>query len=136
MADAPYVKGINALAAAGINLTSDTIKVVACDSSYTANMSSDQYLSAIDSGARIATATLSSKSFTDGVFDAADPTFTAVASGDTITQLVIYKDSGSPSTSALIWRIDSYTGLPYATDNGDIVLAWPNDANKIFKIGA
>jgi len=135
MADSIFIKAIDALAAAGINLTSDTIKVVALTSGYTANMSTHQYLSDVTSGARKATATLSSKSFTSGVFDAADATFTSVAGGSTITQLVIYKDTGTESTSPLIWRIDSYTGLPYTTDGGDITLAWPNDANKIFKIG-
>jgi hypothetical protein len=134
MADQLYTTAATALGTGAINLTSDTIKIVACTSGYSANMTSDQYLSDITSGARKATATLSSKTFSGGVFDAADPTFTSVTGGSTITQLVIYKDTGSEATSQLIWRITSYAGLPIATDGTNITVAFPGDGNKIFKV--
>lgn len=133
MADNIYPSAIAALAAAGINLVSDTIKVIALTAGYTYSSSHDN-LDDVTGGARSATATLASKSLTAGVFDAADIVFTAVAAGSPITQLLIYKHTGTESTSTLILRIDSYAGLGLTPNGTDINLAWPNDANKILKI--
>jgi len=45
--------------------------------------------------------TLGSKTFTAGVFDAADPTF-ATVSGATVEAYLVYKDTGTASTSRVI----------------------------------
>lgn len=117
-----------------VDLENDTIKVVLCTAAYTANQSTDNALDDIPGGARVATATLSGKSFTNGVFDATDVVFTAPASGSTVTQAVIYQDASPESSARLIRKISSstYSGFPFATNNADVTLAWPNDANKIF----
>ena len=62
---------------------------------------------------------LGSKTFTAGVFDSADITFTA-ATGTTAEAIVLFIDSGTASTDYLIAYIDSATGLPVTPNGGDI----------------
>lgn len=120
---------------AQINWMSDTIKVILVDTgSYTPNTASHQYLTDVSGSARIAgPVTLTSKATTGGAADAADCTFTAV-SGASIEAIVIYKDTGTESTSPLIAYIDTATGLPITPNGGDIIVTWDNGTNKIFKV--
>ena len=135
MANGMYVKGIEQLMQAGINLVSDTIKVVLVDTAdYTVDLAAHDFLNDVPAGARVATATLGSKAVTGGAFDAADVTFSTVT-GDPSEALIIYKDTGTESTSPLIMYIDTATGLGVTPNGGDITVTWDNGANKIFKIG-
>lgn len=135
MANALYTKYLEAALQGQINWMSDNIKVVLVDSaSYTVNLATHQYLSDVPSGSRTATsANLSSKAATGGVADAADVTFSAVT-GPVSEILVIYKDTGTASTSPLIAYIDTATGLPVTPNGGDITVVWPNDSGKIFTL--
>jgi len=78
--------------------------------------------------------TLASKTYTNGYFDAGDAVFSAV-SGATVEALIIYIDTGTPSTSRLVAYLDTgFTGLPVTPNGGDITVQW--DAAGIFRIGA
>lgn len=135
MANGLYVKGIEALMKGEIDLVDDTIKVVLVDAAdYTVNLSTHDFLDDVPSGARVATATLASKSVTGGAFDADDVTFSAVT-GDPSEALVIYMDTTVASTSPLIAYIDTATGLGVTPNGGDITVTWDSGTNKIFKIG-
>ena len=86
-------------------------------------------------------AALASKTVTGGVADAADVTFTAVASGASITSLLVFQSSAvtggadvAASAQRLIAYIDTATGLPVTPNGGDITVAWDNATNKIFKL--
>lgn len=136
MANALYAKFKESLLSQNpsVDLDTDTIKVALVSSTYTPNTASNQYYSSV-SGVIGTPATLSGKSVTDGVFDASDITFTSVTSTATVTQLVLYKDTGTASNSPLIALIDSATsGLPVTPNGGDITVSWDNGANKIFKL--
>lgn len=86
-------------------------------------------------GTLVATSSnLASKTVTNGIADAADITYTAVAAGAAITSLVGYQDTGTPATTRLIFFLDSATGLPVTPNGGDISVAWDNGSNKIFKL--
>ena len=61
------------------------------------------------------------------------PSFTSVT-GASIEAIVLYKDTGTDSTSPLIAFIDTATGLPITPNGGDIIVTWDNGANKIFKL--
>lgn len=102
------------------NLSSDTIKVVLIDlADYTFSAAHD-FFDDVPGAAVVATATLGTKTTTGGVFDSADPTFTAVT-GDVSEALIIYKDTGSAATSPLIAFIDTgVTGLPVTPNGGNI----------------
>jgi len=60
-------------------------------------------------------------------------TFTSVT-GASIEAIVLYKDTGTDSTSPLIAFIDTATGLPITPNGGDIIVTWDNGPNKIFKL--
>lgn len=135
MANALYAKGREGFLDGSIDWDTHTIKCVLVDAAdYTVNLSTHDNLDDVPSGARVGTAqTLASKTVTDGVADAADVTFTAVT-GDPSEAIVIWKDTGTESTSRLIAYIDTATGLPVTPNGGDITIAWDNGANKIFKL--
>jgi len=90
MANALYAKGKEKILSGAINLPSDTIKASLLSSSYTANLSTDEFWSTISANLLNTSQTLGSKSVTAGVFDAADVTFTAVTSGSTVKAVVIW----------------------------------------------
>lgn len=134
MANALYAKGKEKILSGSINLPSDTIKASLLSSAYTANLSTDEFWSTISANLLNTSQTLASKSVTGGVFDAADVTFTAVTSGSTVKAVVIWKDTGTPSTSPLLVYIDTITGFPLATNGGDITITWDNGSYKIFSL--
>ena len=135
MADALYGLGRQKILEGSIAMLTDNIKTVLVDTAtYSVSIDSDEFLSDIAVGERVATSgNMSSKTTTLGVYDAANITYSAV-SGDTSEALVIYKDTGSAATSPLIAYIDSATGLPVTPNGGDITITWDSGANKIFKL--
>jgi len=133
MANAIYPKAKEQFLQGGINMSSDTIKVALIDTgTYTYSAAHDFWDDA-SAGVIGTPQTLGTKTFTSGVFDAADSTFTSV-SGATVEALIIYKDTGTPATSNLIAYIDSGTGLPVTPNGGNINVVWDSGANKIFAL--
>lgn len=135
MANALYAKGKEGFLDGSINFLSDNIKAVLVDTgTYTPVIATDTYLSSIAVGARVATSgNLAGKSVTGGVADANDITISAV-SGASIEAIVLYKDTGTDTTSRLIAFIDTGAGMPITPNGGDITITWDNSANKIFKL--
>lgn len=105
-----------------IDLLNDTIKVALIDTndvSFSAGHDNYDDVSAAVVGTPVA---LASKTTTAGTFDSADPTWSAV-SGDVSEAIVIYKDTGTASTSSLIaWYDTGVTGLPVTPNGGDITV--------------
>ena len=134
MANALYAKGKEKFLTGAINLSSDTIKVRLVKNTYAQNLGTDEFISSVTKITGTTDQTLTGKSVTDGVFDAADPTFTAVPSGETSEGVVIYKDTGVEGTSPVVAYIDTITGFPLATNGGDITIQWDNGAYKIFSL--
>jgi len=106
------------------NLSAGTVKVALIDTgTYTYSAAHDFWndASATDVGTP---QTIGSKTFTNGTFDGADVTFTAVT-GATVEALILYIDTGTPATSPLVAYIDtSVTGLPLTPNGGDITIQW------------
>lgn len=115
---------------AGLNLTSLNLKVALLDSSYTYS-SSHQYMSSISGEIQRGTTNLASKTVTNGVFDAADYTLTAVVTGHTITQFVIFYDTGTDATSNLIAHFDGFNSV---TNGGDVTVTWDSGSARIFAL--
>lgn len=66
-----------------------------------------------------------------GCFDAADATFTLVPAGAAIDCLAVFKDTGTPATSNLLFFIDGFTVTP---NGGDITVQWQNTNPFIAKL--
>lgn len=135
MANAWYKKGLENFLGGDIDVDANAIKFTFNDNAdYTVNINTDDALNDIPSGARVATSTsLTSKTKTDGVFDAADHTVSAV-SGDPFESISLFKDTGTESTSFLFIYIDTATGLPLTPNGGDVTVQWDNGANRIAAI--
>ena len=136
MANSHYDKGRESFLKGEIAIASDDIRIILVDSAdYTVNLASDQFLSSVAGGGRVATSSaLSTKTTTAGVFDADDVTLTAVT-GDPSECIVIYDHTGgADSARRLIGYIDSATGLPVTPNGGDITVTWDSGSNRIFKL--
>lgn len=136
MANALYDTGRNAFLLGDIDWVADDIRVILVDTgAYTVNLTTDDFLNDIPGGARIATsaASLANKSASAGVADADDITFTSV-SGTSVEAIVLYRHTGTESTSQLIAYIDTGTGLPVTPNGGNITVSWSAGSSKIFKL--
>lgn len=118
-----------------INWLADTIEVLLVDTSlYTVNQATDQYLSAIPIGARIAQQPLTGKTVGGGgVLGGDDTPFTGVIGNG--GAVVLYQDTGVAGTSILIIYTDCAGGLPFSFggSGADFTVHW--DSNVLRKIG-
>jgi len=135
MANSLYDHGREGFLDGSIDWDTDDIRAILIDvADYTVDLDADVNLDDIPAAARVAVSgALTGKTVTDGVADAADVTFSAVT-GDQSEALVIYKHTGTESTSRLIAYIDSATGLPVTPNGGDIKVEWDNGSDKIFRL--
>lgn len=122
---------------ANVQLDADTIAAMFLDSADDTAAVSDGDLSAIASAAREPAAascpSLASKTLGTvgvGVFDAADTTFTALT-GDSVEQLILFKNTGTDATAIILCAWDTATGLPLTPNGGDVTVVW--NASGIFK---
>ena len=108
-----------------------TVKIALVDTGTYTYSAAHEFLTSLTG--RVGTdQTLGSKTFTNGTFDAADATWTAVT-GATAEALVIYIDTGTAGTSRLVAFLDTgITGLPVTPNGGNIGVTW--DAAGIFTL--
>lgn len=131
MANAIYPKWKEAIIQGSANSSlTGTVKVALVDTgTYTYNAAHDFYddvSGVVGTPVEIG----ATKSYTNGVFDGADVTFTSV-SGNTAEALIIYIDTGSAATSRLVAYLDTnVTGLPVTPNGGNITVSW--NASGIF----
>jgi hypothetical protein len=132
MANALYPKWKEAVMQASSNSSlSGTVKIALVDTGTYTYSSSHEFLSSL-SGVVGTAQTLGSKTYTNGAFDAADVTYTAVT-GNSAEALVIYIDTGTAGTSRLVAFIDTgQTGLPVTPNGGDITVTF--NASGIFAL--
>lgn len=137
MANGLYAKGREGILDRSIDMTAATIKVLLVDTaSYSVNLATHQFLNSIPLGMRIGTAqVLASKTYTDGVFDAADVTFSGLVTPPTLEGIVIFNDTGTDTTSRLVAWFDTATGLPTSgTSVTSVTITWDAGANRIFAL--
>jgi len=134
MADVIYNSFKQKIMGNSIDLENDTIKVALVTASYTPDQDNHEDFADITNevsgtGYTAGGATLSNVSITkdntdnEGVFDADDVTW----SNSTITArgAVVYKDSGTPATSWLIFYKDF--GSDYSSVAGDFKITWNSE---------
>jgi hypothetical protein len=89
------------------------------------------FINDIPAGARVATVELTSRTVgAEGQLDAADPTFTSVT-GDPFEAFIIWKDTGTESTSPLILCLAHASGLPLTPSGTNITVTFDNGLLKI-----
>lgn len=134
MANSLYDAGREEFLTGGIDYSSDTIKMALMADTYTPNVSTDQFWSDVSSNVIGTPQTLSSKTATNGVADCSDVMFTGVGAGNNVDYIVLYKDTGTPSSSTLIALYDTATGLPFTSSGADIVITIDTGSDKLFKL--
>lgn len=132
MANRLYPKGAEKLLGS-LDLTAVTVKAALLSDAYTYS-AAHEFLSDVSATVLNTAQTLGSKAVTGGVFDAADVVYTAVTTGANAKFVALYVDTGVAGTSSLVMLIDTATGLPMATNGGDLTVQWDNGANKIFSL--
>lgn len=116
----------------GIDLDTDTIKVMLLTNSHSNNIDTQEYIDDVSANEVSGTGysaggqALANKAVTqdntddEGVFDADDLTWSS--SSITARYAVVYKDTGTPSTSPIVCIIDF--GADKTSDNGDFTIQW------------
>lgn len=115
-----------------LNLVSNTINVSLVSNTYTFSAGHTSRAD-VPNNAIIDTATLVGKSVANGVFDATDITYITVT-GNTVSSVLIFHDTGDQSTSRLIGYVDTANGLPITPTGLNITLQFSNLANRIFTL--
>ena len=135
MASAIYPKAKEQFLQGGIDMSSVNIKVTLHDLADYTYSATHEFYNEVAAAREVAESpNLASKTFVDGVFDAADFTFTAVT-GDESEALIVRVDTGVDSTSRLIAFIDTFSsGMPVTPNGGNIDVTWDSGANKIFAL--
>lgn len=114
------------------NLSAGTVKVALIDTGVYTYSAAHQFFTSASAASIGTPQTIGSKTFTNGVFDGADVSFTAVT-GNSVEALIIYVDTGTAGTSPLVAYIDSsVTGLPVTPNGGNIGITW--NASGIFAL--
>lgn len=141
MANAVFPKALEGFIKGAIDLDTAVIKC-ALVRGYTYD-STDEFVSDVVSTGTLngTSAALASVTVTNGVFDAADTTLSASASG-TDHSLLIFQASAvtggadvAQSSQRVIAYCDTGTGLPIQPGTGTVNVTWDNGTNKIFKLG-
>ncbi len=134
-----YPLGREGFLAGEIDWDTATIKIALCNG-YTYD-STDKFVSDLTGVTQAATATLGTKTVTQGVADAADGTFGTVAAGAACDSLIIYQSSAvgggadvAATAQRLIAYIDNATGLPVTPNGGEITFGFDSGATRIFKL--
>jgi hypothetical protein len=125
MANSMYGLGREAFLEGAIDAVTATLALSLFTTGYTPNLTTDQFYST-PVGAVSPTAgpvTLTSVTGSLGTLSAANLTFTSVT-GSASAYLVLFKNTGTNSTSPLIGLIDTATGLPVTPNGGNITVAW------------
>lgn len=132
MANAIYPKYKEALLSGSSNTgLNGTVNCTLVTGDYTYS-ATDEFITAISAGYRVATMALDNKTFTNGTFDADNAEYTSVT-GAEVTSIVIWIDTGVEATSRLVAYIDTdVTNLPVTPNGGDILITW--NASGIFTL--
>ncbi len=136
MSDFQYSSALGKYLAASINLPSDTIRaaLVVTGGTHYNGTATNVFFNTIASADVLGTSSaITGIGTTSGSFTASNIAFIAVTSSSlAASAIVLYKDTGTSSTSPLLAYIDDYSGLPITPNGQNINITWPS--NFIFKI--
>lgn len=128
MASGMYTAALEDFMNAGIDMDTDDIRFCLVSTSYTFSAAETSMTTAGTN--RLGTDDVAAgRSITNGVFDATDGAWTAVAGGSTITGVVVYKFVTNDAGSIPILYVEL---TDTATNGGDVTVQWDAGANKIF----
>jgi len=129
MASVIYPKCKENLWKANIDLDTDTVKVALVDTgTYSYSVTHEAYDDL--SGVVGTPVELTNVVVSNGSIAGDDITFSSVT-GNTVEAVILYVDSGTPSTSYLIAYIDDITNSPIIPNGGDLTIEWDDGSNIV-----
>ena len=139
MANAGFTAYRNLVWTAGPDINAGTIKAMfvdhADDTPVTGGATPDDFINDIASAARVpaiaSCPTLGTKTFTAGVFDAADTVFSSLT-GDQSESMILFRDTGVESTSNLLLYWDTASGLPITPNGANVTVVWSSSGIATF----
>lgn len=126
MANAVYPKFKEALldALSNVDLNDGTVKAALIDTGVYTYSAAHDFWDDASAGVIGTPQTIANTTVTAGLFDGDDVVFTGV-SGASVEAIILYIDTGTPSTSRLFAYIDTgVTGLPVTPNGGNINIGW------------
>jgi hypothetical protein len=133
MANALFDAGREGILDTTIDVTGD-VRAMLVKSAYTVDLATHNFVDDVVAHDNGRSAALGSKTYTAGVFDAADTTITAT-DADPCEAIILFQHTGNDATARLIAYIDTATGLPFTPAASQVCpITWDNGANKIFKL--
>lgn len=132
--NALYANAKNMFLTSTLDWVASNVKVALVDKSkYNADVTNDQYLSDVPTEAITKlSGNLTTKTAVKGVADADNVVIPAVTGQ--VDAIVLFKDTGTSSTSPLIAYIDTSMGLPILMNSGDFSIQWNDGSSKIFSL--
>lgn len=124
MANAKFYKGAQAIWSGSINILTDDIRLAFVSGAYTPNLATDQFLSTIGSAIIARSGTIAGRAFSGNILTATNTTVSLVPGPTPIVYVVIFKWTGSDSTSPLLIKDDTANNLPNTPNGGDITVQW------------
>lgn len=135
MANQLYPKAKEDFLAGNLNLTGNTITMALVDTDVYTFSSAHEDRADVPNSAVVSEVALTSKTITNGIFDAADATFSTVTGANCEALIIYHTDTqGGNTASRLIAYVDTATGLPILPNGGDITVRFSAGASKIFAL--
>jgi hypothetical protein len=136
MANAGFTAYRNLVWTAGPDISAGTIKAMFVDhADDTPVVATDDFINDIASAARVpaiaSCPTLGTKTFTAGVFDAADTVFSSLT-GDQSESMILFRDTAVESTSNLLLYWDTASGLPITPNGANVTVVWSSSGIATF----
>lgn len=129
MASGMYEFGIDQLLRGNVDVINDAISVVVCSSSYTPNLSTDQYQGDIPDAALLGEVELEGNAIIGTTFFANSAVVVGTDSGETSNGVVVFCNTGNTATSVLLAYYDV---TEFETDGTDITIDW--DVSGLFEL--
>jgi len=141
MANTLYDQGREGFLMGDISWRDHDIRAILIDlADYAINLATHKFLSDVPAVARVSVSpSFVAKTGVAGVADADNITFPLVT-GDPSEAIVVYRHTGADATARLIGVVDTVTvsgaaaALFVSPNGGDIVVAWDDTGNRIFKL--
>jgi hypothetical protein len=124
MANQRYQLANQKLGEAVFNWVSDDMQAILLTAAYVPNFGTDEFLSDITSGIVSSAVSLTTKTNNRGALGAANTSFSGVPAPDLVSQLVLFKNTGSAATSPLFGYVNVASGLILTATGGLIVAVW------------
>lgn len=133
LAKMAFIKGQLAWANDGAG----TLKIQPVDTSYVVS-DAHEFLTDIPDATKVgspvilATPTVTNTTGNTVAVDTDDAYWSVIPVGDEIKGFIIYKDTGTPATSRVIYYGDTGTGIPFIPSGAEYTLEFSNGVHRIF----